>query len=385
MNEPVILGAARTPLGSYGGGLKNVPAPELAGIVIRELLARTKIPPSDVDEVIMGNVLGAGLGQNPARQAAARAGIPFSSSALTLDMVCGSGLRAVCCAAESVSLGNRTVVVAGGTENMSRAPYIVPREEISQRPMSSVKYDGLRCAFAGVSMGVFAESLARAYSLTREEQDSYALEAHRKTAASVDSGLFERETVPVKRRDGGIVSRDECPRRNCSMEELSSLRPSFMKGGTVTAGNATPLADGAAALIVSSAAYAALHNIKPLAFISSWCTAGLEPENVFLATVAAVRKLMNKTGLRNEDIDVFEINDSFAVQALVCRKELELDPKKVNIRGGTLSLGHPLGSSGARILVTLLHIMTDLEMRRGLAAICLGGGNAVALLVERSL
>jgi len=384
METPVIVAALRTPLGSYQGGLKHCPAPELAGLLARELLRRVAIPPEDVDEVIMGNVLGAGLGQNPARQAAAAAGIPFSSSAMTLDMVCGSGLRSVCAAAQSVALGNHSVVIAGGTENMSRAPQLLLRDAGRHRLVSSVKHDGLRCAFRDVPMGDFAESFARAYRIGRREQDEYALMVHRRTAESVERGLFEAEIVPVPSPTAveGLAARDECPRRDCTMERLSALRPSFTKDGTVTAANATPLADGAAALLVVSESYAAARRLRPLARVASWCTAGVEPQDVFLATVVAVRKLLRKAGLTAGDIDAFEINDSFAVQGILCCRELGLEPRKVNLRGGTLARGHPLGASGARILVTLLHIMRDEGKRLGLAAICLGGGNAVALLVE---
>jgi acetyl-CoA C-acetyltransferase len=384
MDTPVIVAALRTPLGSFQGGLKHCMAPELAGILTRELLHRTGVPPEDIEEVVMGNVLGAGLGQNPSRQAAVFAGIPYSSSAVTLDMVCGSGLRSVCAAAQSVTLGDYSAVIAGGTENMSRAPQLMLRDDRRYRTVSSVKYDGLRCAFRKVPMGDFAEAFAREYRISRREQDEFALASHRRTSTSVDGGLFDAEIVPVPSPGGsnGFVARDECPRRYCTLESLSLLKPSFAKDGTVTAGNATPLADGAAAVMVTSESYAASRRLTPLARIVSWCTAGVEPQNVFLATVGAVRKLLKKTGLTVDDIDVFEINDSFAVQAILCRRELTLDSQKVNLRGGTLALGHPLGASGARILVTLLHILQDERKRLGLATICLGGGNAVAMLVE---
>ncbi|MDD5557814.1 MAG: thiolase family protein [bacterium] len=383
MQTPVVIAAARTPFGSYHGGLRHVPATELAAIVVGELLQRGGVAPADADEVVMGNVLGAGLGQNPARQAAALAGIPFSASALTLDMVCGSGLRSVCVAAQAVALGEQAVVAAGGMENMSRAPQILLRESRVHVPASSVKHDGLHCAFRGVPMGAFAEAFARARRIGRREQDAYALACHRLTAASADGGLFDGEIVPVPLPDGALT-RDQCPRRDCTMEMLSALRPAFERGGTVTAGNATPLADGAAGVLVASEEFARERGIAPLARIRSWCTVGVEPENVFLASVAAVRKLLSRAGLSPDDIDLFEINESYAVQAIVCRRELGIDPRKVNVRGGSLSLGHPLGTSGAQILVTLLQILRDEGRRRGVAAICMGGGNGVAMLVERA-
>jgi acetyl-CoA C-acetyltransferase len=384
MQTPVILGALRTALGSFQGGLKGIPAPRLAGTVAAELLRRLNVPPADVDELILGNVIGAGLGQNPARQAAVFAGIPFSSSAFTVDMVCGSGLRAVCLAAQAVALGESAVVIAGGAENMSRAPHLMLRDAPSPKPLSAMRHDGLHCAFRREPMGVFAESLARARGVSREEQDRYALEGQRRAAESIDRGVFAAEIVPVSRDGEGEFCRDECPRRDCTMERLALLKPAFRKDGTVTAGNATPISDGAAAVLMASEGYARAHGIAPLARILSCCTAGVELEEAFAAPVPAVRKLLCKSGLSIGEIDLVELGDSFAVEGVVCGRELGWDPARVNIRGGTLALGHPLGASGARILVTLLHALRDARKRLGLAVICLGGANAVALLVENA-
>jgi len=384
MQTPVILGALRTALGSFQGGLKGVPAPRLAGTVAAELLRRLNVPPADVDELILGNVIGAGLGQNPARQAAVLAGIPFSSSAFTVDMVCGSGLRAVCLAAQAVALGESAVVIAGGAENMSRAPQLVLRDAAARRPLSAMRHDGLHCAFKKEPMGVFAESLARRHEVSREEQDRYAIEGQRRAAESIAREVFAAEIVPVSRDGEGQFIRDECPRHDCTMERLALLKPAFRKDGTVTAGNATPISDGAAAVLVASEEYARAHRIAPLARILDWCTAGVELEEAFAAPVPAVRKLLAKSGLSIEEIDLVELGDSFAVEGVVCGRELNWDPARVNVRGGTLALGHPLGASGARILVTLLHALRYARKRLGLAVICLGGANAVALLVENA-
>ncbi len=386
IQNAVIVEAFRTPLGSFHGALKNIPAPELAGIVIEDLLRKSEIPASEVDEVILGNVLSAGLGQNPARQAAVSAGIPFSSSALTINMVCGSGLRAVCLAAQAVELGERKVIVAGGTENMSRTPQLLIQDDKTKKSVSSLRYDGLRCAFKNEPMGMAAEWLARKYGIGREEQDQYALLSHQKACASIEKGLFETEIVPARRSTKRGVEtncdRDECPRGDCSMEKLAKLKPAFLKDGTVTAGNATPVADGAAAVLVTSESYAVEKGLSPLARIVSFCTVGVDPQETFVAPAPAVRKLLAKSGHSIDDIDMFEVGDSFAVEALVFLEELGLDPERINARGGALALGHPLGTSGCRILVTLLHSLESERKKLGVTAICLGGGNAVAMLVE---
>jgi len=386
MQNPLIIAALRTPLGSFQGGLKHFPAPQLSGIVIKELLHRSGVPPVDVNDVIMGNVLHAGLGQNPARQAAVYAGIPYGASALTVDMVCGSGLRAVSLAAQAIVLGESSVIVAGGMESMSRAPHLLMRDGAGGRGVSSLRHDGLRCAFGEKPMGVFAEHLCRAHGISRAAQDEYALSSHQRAAASIDRGLFDPETVSLRglagRGGGQGCARDECPHRDCTIDKLSILKPAFEKGGTVTAGNATPIADGAAAVLVASEPYVHERGIRPLARILSWSMAGVEPRETFAALIPAVRGLLAKSRLALRDVDIFEIADSFAVEGIVGIRELQLPAEKVNLRGGTLSLGHPLGASGCRILVTLLHILKDTRKRLGLAAICLGGGNAVAMLVE---
>mgnify|MGYP002682010659 CR=1 FL=1 len=384
MQTPVIIAASRTALGSFQGGLKTVPAPALGGVVAADLMRRAGVAAAEVDELILGNVIGAGLGQNPARQAAVLAGIPFSASAFTVDMVCGSGLRAVCLAANAVAAGESRVVIAGGAENMSRAPHLLMRDAASTRSIHAMRHDGLHCAFRKQPMGLFAEALAEARGVDREEQDRYAVESQRRAAAAVEAGLFAPEIVPVPRDGEGPFSVDECPRGDCSMERLSLLKPAFKKGGTVTAGNATPISDGAAAVLVTSGEYAAARGLSILARIVSCCTAGVELEEAFAAPIPAVRKLLAKNRLAIGEIDLVEVGDSFAVEGVVCRRELGWDPARVNIRGGTLSLGHPLGASGARILVTLLHAMRDGGKRLGLAVICLGGGNAVAMLVENA-
>lgn len=384
MQTPVIIGALRTPLGSFQGALKEVPAPRLGGIVAAELLRRSGVPAAEVDELILGNVIGAGLGQNPARQAAIFAGIPFSASAFTVDMVCGSGLRAVCLAANAVALGESRVVIAGGAENMSRAPQLVMRESNSPKPIHAMRHDGLHCAFRKEPMGVFAEALAEARGVGREEQDRYALESQRRAVESIDRGLFAPEIVPVPGDGEAPFAVDECPRRDCSLDRLGLLKTAFKKGGTVTAGNATPISDGAAAVLVASEEYAAGRGLAPLARVVSCCTAGVELEEAFAAPIPAVRKLLAKNRLTIGEIDLIEVGDSFAVEGVVCARELGWDPARVNTRGGTLALGHPLGASGARILVTLLHALIDARKRLGLAVICLGGGNAVAMLVENA-
>ncbi len=386
MNNALIVAALRTPLGSFQGSLKNFTAPQLSSLVIKELLNRTGVPHSDVGEVIMGNVLHAGLGQNPARQAAVNAGIPHRASALTVDMVCGSGLRAAVLAAQDILLGGSQVIVAGGMENMSRAPHLSPRDNADGKAVSSLRHDGLQCAFSGKPMGTFAEYLAHAYGISRAAQDEYAFASHRTAVESVSEGLFNAEIVPLnggmenaRERDG---IRDECPRGDCTIGKLATLKPAFEKGGTVTAGNSTPIADGAAAVLLTSESYAEAKGLRPLARILSWSIVGVEPRETFAAVIPAVRGLLTRSNLGIADVDVFEIADSFAVEGIFGIRELRLPPDKVNLRGGTLSLGHPLGASGCRILVTLLHILKDTRKRLGLAVICLGGGNAVAMLVE---
>jgi acetyl-CoA C-acetyltransferase len=350
------------------------------------LLHRTGVPHADVADVIMGNVLHAGLGQNPARQAAVNSGIPPCASALTVDMVCGSGLRAVILAAQNIMLGEGRAIVAGGMENMSRAPHLSPRDNANGKAVSSLRHDGLQCAFSGKSMGTFAEHLAFTHGVSRTTQDEYALASHLRAAESVSKNLFSEEIVSLnggtKNVEGQDGNRDECPRSDCTLEKLAMLKPAFAKGGTVTAGNSTPIADGAAAVLLASTSHAKEKGLQPLARILSWSIVGVEPQETFAALMPAVQELLAKSNLEIDDVDIFEIADSFAVEGIIGIRELRLPMDRVNLRGGTLSLGHPLGASGCRILVTLLHILKDMRKRLGLAAICLGGGNAVAMLVE---
>jgi acetyl-CoA C-acetyltransferase len=386
MHNAVIIAALRTPLGAYRGSLRYVSPADLGGTVARALIEQTHTSPEEIGETIFGNVLGSGLGQNPARQVAARAGIPFSSSALTIDMVCGSGLRAVCLASQGITLGEYEAVIAGGTESMSKAPYIILKNGSSEEKISSLRHDGLRCAFDNEPMGKAAEWLAATRKCSRTEQDRYALDSHRKATESIQKGLFKAEIVFVNGKSGGKAispfDTDECPRPDCSMEFLSNLKPAFTDDGTITAGNATPIADGAAAALITTESYAKSKNIQPLARIVSYAIAGVPPREAFLAPVPAIKKLLSENGLAVHDIDLFELGDSFAVEGLLCQRELNIDPSRMNVRGGALALGHPLGASGCRILVTLIHALKDSRKRYGVAAICLGGGNAVALLVE---
>ncbi len=392
MREAVILGGVRTPIGRFLGALKTLPATELGARVVGEAIRRAGFQPEDIDEVIMGNVLAAGLGQNPARQAALGAGIPPRVAALTVNKVCGSGLKAVILAAQAVRLGDQECVVAGGMESMSRAPFLINdiREGLrlgNGRVLDSMITDGLWDVYNDFHMGCTGEVVARKYSVSRQAQDEYALASHEKAVAAIDAGRFRDEIlqleIPQKKKKEPIrFETDESPRRDSSMEALSRLRPAFDKEGTVTAGNAPGVNDGAAALVVTSAEKAASLGRAPLARIRAYATTGIEPELVMMAPVAAVESVLEKTGWSRDDVDLFELNEAFSVQALAVMGELKLKPEKVNINGGAVALGHPIGASGARILVTLLHAMQQRKVGKGIAALCLGGGNAVAMAVE---
>lgn len=392
MREAVILGGVRTPIGRFLGALKTLPATELGARVVGEAIRRAGFQPEDIDEVIMGNVLAAGLGQNPARQAALGAGIPPRVAALTVNKVCGSGLKAVILAAQAVRLGDQECVVAGGMESMSRAPFLINdiREGLrlgNGRVLDSMITDGLWDVYNDFHMGCTGEVVARKYSVSRQAQDEYALASHEKAVAAIDAGRFRDEIlqleIPQKKKKEPIrFETDESPRRDSSMEALSRLRPAFDKEGTVTAGNAPGVNDGAAALVVTSAEKAASLGRAPLARIRAYATTGIEPEMVMMAPVAAVESVLEKTGWSRDDVDLFELNEAFSVQALAVMGELKLKPEKVNINGGAVALGHPIGASGARILVTLLHAMQQRKVGKGIAALCLGGGNAVAMAVE---
>lgn len=393
METPVIVSACRTPIGKFQGALAALPAPELGALAIKEAVRRAGIPADRIDEVIMGVVVAAGLGQNPARQAALKAGLPPAIPALTINKVCGSGLKAVMLAAQSIKAGDQGCVVAGGMENMSRTPYVMHDARNGFRMghgtvHDSMVQDGLWCALDDHHMGITAELVAEKYEISRKAQDEFALKSHQKAVAAWAAGHFAAEVVPVELKDKkGNVTRfekDESPRADTSLEALAKLRPAFKKeGGTVTAGNAPGTNDAAAAVVVMSQSLAKELGAKPMARIVSYAAAGLEPKWVMMAPVEASRKALAKAGLKVSDLDLVEANEAFAVQAAAVTRELGLDPEKVNVSGGAVALGHPIGASGTRVLVTLLHGMARTGAKRGLATLCLGGGNAVAMVVER--
>ena len=395
---PVIVGAARTPIGKFLGALSPLSAPELGAIAIREALKRSKVPAEDVQEVIMGHVIQGGTGQAPARQAALKAGLPATVSAVTVNKVCGSGLKAVMLASQAIKAGDAQVIIAGGQESMSNAPYYVygMRDGVKladQTMVDGMIKDGLWCASCNVHMGSHAEYTARKAEVTREEQDEFAAASHRKAVAAIDSGKFKSEIARVEipgRKGPTVVDTDEGPRRDTSAETLAKLRPAFPgKNGqneslTVTAGNSSSLNDGAAALVVVSEQYANDHKLEILGRITGYATGATAPEDLFFAPIKAVRNLMAKTGKKIEDFDLIEANEAFASQALADGDELGWDWKRVNVNGGAIALGHPIGASGARVLTTLLYAMKDRGAKTGLATLCLGGGDAVALSVERA-
>lgn len=394
-SEAVIISAVRTPIGRFQGALKPLSAPQLGARAIEGALARTRLRPEQIDEVLMGCVLQAGLGQNPARQAALGARLPVTVSALTVNMVCGSGLRSVMLAAQSILTGDRDFVVAGGMESMSNAPYLLARARDGYRMghdriLDAMIVDGLWCAFDDWHMGETGEVVAAAGGISRERQDRFALESQQRAIAAQRGRLFDQELHPVKirERQGGekLVDTDEGPRPEVTLESLAALRPAFRPDGTVTAGNASTINDGAAAVIVTSAALAERTGHQPLARIVAQATAGVEPRMVMMAPVEAVRLVAQKAGWGLDEVDRFEFNEAFAAQAVALLDVLGpdgLDPQRVNVNGGAIALGHPIGASGTRVLVTLLHELMRSGTRRGIAALCLGGGNAVALAVER--
>jgi acetyl-CoA C-acetyltransferase len=388
MIEVVIASAARTPIGKYGGGLKDVPATELGAIVVREAVERAGIEAGAVDEVIMGNVLSAGLGENPARQASIGAGLPFDLPAFTVNKVCASGMTAVMLAARAIRSGEADIIVAGAMESMSRAPYLLENARFGYRMgdgkiIDAMIRDGLWDAYEDVHMGMCAELLVEKYGIGREEQDRFAFESHRKAIRAIDEGRFKHEIVPVE-TPRGVVNQDEGPRRDTSLEALSQLKPAFKDGGTVTAGNASQLSDGASALVIMSAEKAMETGVEPLARIAGYSTTGIEPKFFTIAPISAVREVLQRTGLALSDIDRVEENEAFAIQALAVGKELGFDWDKVNVNGGAVALGHPLGCSGARIVTTLAHEMARSDAKRGIATLCVGGGHGVAMLLERN-
>jgi len=389
---PVILSAVRTPIGKYLGGLSSFTAPQLGAMVIREAVSRAGTDPSAIEEVILGQVVQGGTGQAPARQALIHAGLPAALPALTINMVCGSGLRAVMMAAQAIKAGDAECIVAGGQEAMSSAPHYVygMRNGIkagNQTMVDGMIHDGLWDSFGCCHMGEYAEYTADKAGVSRQDQDTFAYESHRKALAAIESGKFKAEILPVQLPGKGaptIVAVDESPRKDTSPETLAKLKPAFRKdGGTVTAGNAPGLNDGASALVVSSLGFARANGLSPLARITGYATGGGEPRDLFFAPVLAVRTLMSKTNARIQDYDLIEANEAFAVQALADGRELGWDWNRVNVNGGAVALGHPIGASGARVLTTLLYALRDRDGSTGLATLCLGGGNAVALSVER--
>ena len=393
LNEAVIISATRTPVGKFLGSLKSFSAPELGAIVVRESVKRAGINPEDVDEVIMGCVIQAGLGQNPARQAALKGGLPSTVSAVTVNKVCGSGLKAVMMAAQGVRLGDSEMVIAGGMESMSNAPYLVPKAREGYRLgngelVDAMIHDGLWCAFENYHMGCTGEVVADEYKVGRTEQDEFATNSHRKAAEAIKAGRFKDEIVAVeiKQKKGPVLvfDTDETVREDTTVEVLGKLKPAFKsEGGTVTAGNAPGVNDGASAVVVTSLRRARELGVEPMARIVAQATAGVEPRLVMMAPVEAVRKLFKKTGWSPSEVDLVELNEAFSVAAIAVTRELGLDPEKVNVNGGAVALGHAIGQSGSRLLTTVLHELKRRDARRGIVALCLGGGNAVAMAIER--
>ncbi|MDB5870730.1 MAG: Acetyl-CoA C-acetyltransferase-like protein [Ramlibacter sp.] len=392
MEDIVIVSAVRTAVGKFGGSLAKIPATELGAIVIKEALARAKVDPSQVSEVIMGQVLAAGAGQNPARQALLKAGLPKEVPGLTINAVCGSGLKAVMLAAQAIAWGDAEIVVAGGQENMSAAPHVLPNSRDGQRMgdwkmVDTMIVDGLWDVYNQYHMGVTAENVAKLHNIDRASQDALALGSQQKAAAAQEAGKFKDEivavTIPQKKGDPIVFANDEFINKKTNAEALAGLRPAFDKAGSVTAGNASGLNDGAAAVVVMSAKKAAQLGLKPLARIAAFGTSGLDPATMGMGPVPATRKALERAGWKASDVNLFELNEAFAAQACAVNKELGIDPAKVNVNGGAIAIGHPIGASGARILVTLLHEMQRREAKKGVAALCIGGGMGVSLAVER--
>jgi acetyl-CoA C-acetyltransferase len=394
LDAVVIISGCRTPVGKFQGSLSDLSATQLGAVVVREAVARARLDPEQVDECIMGNVVSAGLGQNPARQAAIFGGLPPQVGAMTVNKVCGSGLKAVALAAQAVETGNSSIVVAGGMESMTNAPYLLPQARKGYRLgnaqiVDSMVHDGLWDIYNDYHMGLTGENVAGKYRISREDQDQFALDSHRKALAAMRECRFKSQIVPVelpakKKGDAPVLfDKDESPRADTTIEILRGLKPAFKKDGTVTAGNAPGVNDGAAALVVTSAQRAQALGAAALVRIVAQATSGIDPAWVMMAPVDAVRQIWKKTGWRNEEVDLYELNEAFSVQALGVMRELGLDPAKVNVNGGAVALGHPIGASGARILVTLIYEMVRRDVHRGIAALCLGGGNAVAMAVER--
>src|SRR5882762_7342626 len=394
LDDVVIISGCRTPVGKFQGSLSDLGAPQLGAIVVREAVKRAHLDPKQIDECIMGNVVSAGLGQNPARQAAIFGGLAPEVGAMTINKVCGSGLKAVALAAQAVETGNSSVVVAGGMESMTNAPYLLPQARQGYRLgnatiVDSMVHDGLWDIYNDYHMGITGENVAEKYGITREEQDEFAVNSHRKAVAAMNQCRFKAQVVavelPAKKKGAApvIFDKDESPREDTTIEILRALKPAFKKDGTVTAGNAPGVNDGAAALVLTSRQRAEELGATPMVRIVAQATSGVEPKWVMMAPVGAVRKIWEKTGWKKDEVDLYELNEAFSVQALGVIRELGLDLDKVNVNGGAVAIGHPIGASGARILVTLIYEMIRRDVHRGIAALCLGGGNAVAMAVER--
>jgi acetyl-CoA C-acetyltransferase len=391
--EVVILSACRTPIGAFGGALKDVGAVDLGAIVIREALARTDVKPADVGDVVMGCVLQAGAGMNVARQAALKAGLPIDVPGETVNRVCGSGMQAVVHAVEAIRVGYVDTILAGGTESMSNAPYLLTGARWGYRmgnaeAIDSMLHEGLTCAMGACHMGITAEEVASRYNVSRTDQDAFSAESQSRAGQAIAAGLFKDEIVPVpvpqKKGDPVIVATDEYPRAGTTVESLGKLKPAFKKDGTVTAGNASGINDGAAALVVSTSRKAEALGRKPLARILSYASTGVDPKVMGIGPVPAVRKVLERAGLTIADIDLFELNEAFAAQSLAVTRELGLDPAKVNVNGGAIALGHPIGASGARVLTTLVYALRARRLRYGVASQCIGGGMGIAMAIENS-
>ena len=394
LEEVVIISGVRIPVGKFQGSLSDFSATQLGAMVVREAVRRANLDPKQVDECIMGNVVSAGLGQNPARQAALFGGLPPEVGAMTINKVCGSGLKSVALAAQAIQTANSQIVVAGGMESMTNAPYLLPQARKGYRLgnaqiVDSMVNDGLWDVYNNYHMGNTGENVAEKYHVTREEQDEYALNSHRKAVAAIKECRFKSQILPVEipaKKKGAptvIFDKDEGPREDTTIEALRSLKPAFKKDGTVTAGNAPGVNDGAAALVVTSARRARELGAKPMVRIVAQTTSGVDPKWVMMAPVDAIRQIWKKTGWKNEEVDLYELNEAFSVQSVAIIRELQLDPDKVNVNGGAVAIGHPIGASGARVLVTLIYEMIRRDVHKGIAALCLGGGNAVAMAVER--
>jgi acetyl-CoA C-acetyltransferase len=385
--EVVLISGVRTAIGRFGQSFRNMPAPKLGAAVIKEAVNQAGIKPESVDEVIMGNVISAGLGQNPARQAAIYAGLPVAIGAVTINKVCGSGLKSVMIAAQAIRAGDADIIVAGGMENMSCAPHLLRNlrwgVKLGDSPMvDAMQYDGLWDVYNEFLMGITGENVAKKYGVTRKEADEFALKSNQKALKAIKKGKFNNEIVPVE-VDGSVIDKDECVREDSSIEKLAKLPIHFSKDGVLTAGNSSKLSDGAAALVVASATKARELGLKPMARILGYGTGGLEPESVMEAPIPTVRNLLKKTNFTIEDMDLVEHNEAYSTASIVVSRELKIDDQKFNVNGGAVALGHPIGASGARVLVTLLHALCDRKLKRGLVTLCLGGGNAVAMIIER--